>query len=395
MAENILITGGAGFIGSHLADELLEHGYHVRVLDNLSEQVHGVPETAANGSGPNGSGGNGFHPGREHPTPYLDPDVELIEGDVRNPEAVHRALDGIDAVFHLAALVGVGQSMYEIDRYISVNDGGTAVLLQAIIDREEPLERLVVASSMSLYGEGAYRDCAENIVAGRSRGLDQLRQGSWELMDGAGEPLQPVPTPESAMPNLTSVYALSKYNQEQMCLIVGRSYDIPTVGLRFFNTYGPRQALSNPYTGVMAIFAARLLNDRPPLIYEDGCQLRDFVSVYDVATACRLALESPDAAGEAINVGSGEPHTIAEIAQRMAHALDRPQLQAEVTNEYRVGDIRHCYPDMTKARDLLGFQPEVSLELGMIDLADWLSGQTAVDNVDAAQSELQVRGLRR
>ena len=197
MAENILITGGAGFIGSHLADELLEHGYRVRVLDNLSEQVHGAKETSSKNIS-----SNGFHPGRDHRTPYLDPDVELIEGDVRNPDAVARALDGIDAVFHLAALVGVGQSMYEIDRYISVNDGGTAVLLQAIIDREEPLERLVVASSMSLYGEGAYRDCDDKIVAGRSRSLDQLRQGSWELMDGAGEPLQPVPTPESAMPRV-------------------------------------------------------------------------------------------------------------------------------------------------------------------------------------------------
>src|SRR5512147_1933678 len=259
----MLITGGAGFIGSHLADALLARGHRVRALDNLAEQVHGA--------------------GQPRPA-YLDPAVELIVGDVRDPAAVRRALNGVDAVFHLAAAVGVGQSMYEIAHYTDVNNRGTAVLLEALIDR--PVQRLVVASSMSLYGEGLYRDADERLVSGAERPLAHLRAAQWEPMDAAGRPLTPVPTPETKPPSLASVYALSKFDQERLCLMIGRAYDIPTVALRFFNVFGPRQALSNPYTGVLAIFAARLLNDHRPAVFEDGRQRRDFVSVRDVARAC-------------------------------------------------------------------------------------------------------------
>src|SRR3982750_4709318 len=269
MANKVLITGGAGFVGSHLADDLLQNGYEVRALDSLAPQVHGT---------------SGRRPA------YLARYGEFIRGDVRDPEAMSRAVENIDAVFHFAAVVGVGQSMYEIANYTSTNTQGTAVLLEALAQR--PVERLVVASSMSIYGEGLYRTCAGSLVEGRERTFQQLRAHDWEIRGADGDPLIPVPTPESKCPALPSVYAITKYQQERMCMVVGRAYGIDAVALRFFNIYGTRQALSNPYTGVLAIFASRFLNDRPPLINEDGFQQRDFVHVTDIARACRLALET-------------------------------------------------------------------------------------------------------
>ncbi len=370
MAKRILITGGAGFVGSHLADELLEKGYEVRALDSLVEQVHG--------------------PGERRPD-YLSPEVELIVGDVRDRDAVRRALRGVDAVFHLAAMVGVGQSMYEVERYTSVNNIGTAVLMEALI--EKPVERLVVASSMSLYGEGLYRTPDGQLVPGTERPLERLKARQWEVMDADGNRLEPVATPEHKSPALPSVYALSKYDQERMCLTLGRAYNIPTVALRFFNIFGTRQALSNPYTGVLAIFASRYLNGRPPLINEDGLQRRDFVSVYDVAQACRLSLEVPGAAGRVFNVGSGRSYTVLEIADKLARVLGEQRLEPEVTGKYRMGDIRHCFADITLAQRVLGYQPRVTLEDGLIELAEWLSGRIALDRVDSASAELAARGL--
>jgi dTDP-L-rhamnose 4-epimerase len=368
--KRVLITGGAGFIGSHLADELLERGYEVRALDNLSEQVHGP---AAGRPG------------------YLSPEVELLVGDVRDPQTVRQALAGVDAVYHFAAMVGVGQSMYELERYTSVNNLGTAVLLEALI--EKPVERLVVASSMSIYGEGLYRDGDGNRVGGCERGRERLKAHEWELSDDRGHPLTPVPTPETKAPSLSSVYALSKYDQERLCLMIGRAYDIPTVALRFFNVYGTRQALSNPYTGVLAIFASRLLNGNPPLIFEDGRQMRDFVHVSDVARACRLALETEAARDQVFNVGSGRQYTVLEIARAMAAAVGRADVRAEVTGKYRVGDIRHCFADITLARRVLGYEPQLPLEQGLIELASWLEGQVADDRVAEAGAELAARGL--
>jgi len=374
MSGRVLITGGAGFIGSHLADELLEHGYQVRALDNLSDQVHGE---------------SSGRPG------YLNPDVELIEGDVRDPDAVRRALEGVDAVYHYAARVGVGQSMYEVEKYTSVNNLGTAVLLEALI--EKPVRRLIVASSMSIYGEGLYVDGGGRPVAGQERELERLKAHDWELRDEHGRALTPVPTPESKTPCLSSVYALSKYDQERMCLMVGRAYSIPTVALRFFNVYGTRQALSNPYTGVLAIFASRLLNGNPPLIFEDGYQMRDFVHVSDVARASRLALEVEAARDQVLNVGSGRQYTVREIARSMslgmADVLGRKDVEPEVTGKYRVGDIRHCFADITMARRVLGYEPQMPLERGLIELSSWLEGQVATDRVAQAREELAARGL--
>jgi dTDP-L-rhamnose 4-epimerase len=366
----VLITGGAGFVGSHLADELLRAGYRVRALDSLVPQVHGE--------------------GQNRPD-YLDPDVELMVGDVRDPETVREALRDIDAVYHFAALVGVGQSMYEVARYTDVNNVGTAVLLQALT--EKPVQRLVVASSMSLYGEGLYRAPEGTLVSDACRELEQLEQREWNPRTGSGEPLTPIPTPETKPPALASVYALSKFDQERLCLMLGRTYKIPTVALRFFNIYGPRQALSNPYTGVLAIFASRLLNGRPPLINEDGLQRRDFVSVYDVARACRLALEVPEAAGQVFNIGSGRNYSVREIAGRVAEALGRTDVQPEITGRYRVGDIRHCFADISMARQILGYEPEVELEDGLRSLASWAEGKPAEDRAAVAGAELAARGL--
>jgi dTDP-L-rhamnose 4-epimerase len=326
----------------------------VRVLDSLVPQVHGD-------------------------APAVQPDVV---GDVRDAETVRRALEGVDSVVHLAARVGVGQSMYEMAEYTSANSVGTAVLLEALAER--PVRKLVVASSMSVYGEGAYGGADPGERTG-----EMLERREWDFPG-----LEPVPTPESKRPGLTSIYALTKYDQERACLVAGAAYGIPTVALRLFNVYGPGQALSNPYTGVLAIFAARLLNDRAPRVFEDGRQRRDFVSVHDVARAFASALERDGADGQAVNVGSGESVSIVELGELLARVLGK-DVEPEVTGEFRVGDIRHCFADVSLARETLGFAPQVRLEDGIAELADWLGGQSADDRIDEATAELARRGLTR
>jgi dTDP-L-rhamnose 4-epimerase len=281
--------------------------------------------------------------------------------------------------------------MYQIDEYTSVNNFGTARLLQELT--KQPVGKVIVASSMSIYGEGLYLDEAGVPTVPSERTLEQLKLGDWEVRSEKGASLKAAPTPEDKSPSLASVYALSKFDQERMCLMVGRAYNIPSVALRFFNTYGPYQALSNPYTGVLSNFAARVLNGKAPLIFEDGFQKRDFVSVYDVARACRLALEKPEADGRAINVSSGTPMTVAEVATRTIRALGHSDIEPDITGKYRMGDIRHCFADISLAKKLLDWQPVVTLEQGLQDLAAWLMGQTAVDHGVEARTELAVRGL--
>lgn len=364
-----LITGGAGFIGAHVAEELLRAGHHVRILDAMVPQVHedaGRPE-------------------------YLSDQVELVRGDVRDPEAVRAALVGVDRVLHLAARVGVGQSMYEIAEYTSVNAFGTGVLLEALT--QQRVQRLVVASSMSVYGEGLYVDAVGEPVTSAGRPRVALQAGRWEPTGSSGGTLTPVPTPETKPVALSSVYALNKFDQERLCLLFGEAYHVPTTALRFFNVYGRYQALSNPYTGVLAIFAARLLNDRPPLLFEDGEQRRDFVHVTDVARACRLALSHDTSAGHVVNVGSGDSITINDIALQLGRILDKERLAPHITEKFRVGDIRHCFADIRRAKDMLGFAPLVSMDKGLADLAEWLEGRVAVDSVEAAAAALAARGL--
>ena len=371
MSKQILITGGAGFVGSHLADGLLKAGHSVRVLDCLTPQVHGdsLPD-------------------------YLSRDVELVVGDMRDSGTVRQALTGVDVVYHFAAAVGVGQSMYEISRYMSINTQGTAELLQAMLDLRLTPEKLVVASSMSIYGEGSYvcARCGANANP-PVRTNAQLRSGRWDMQCTLCEgTLKPVPTNEQKPGALNSVYALSKRDQEELCLIYGRTYGIPVTALRFFNIYGTRQALSNPYTGVAAIFAARLMNGQPPMVFEDGQQMRDFVSVYDIVRANMLAMESKASDGEVINIGCGKPITILQVAQFLAKSLGK-DIAPVVTQKYRAGDIRHCYADLTKARNLLGHEPRVTHDEGFKELAEWLAEQEAEDKAETMIRELTAYGL--
>jgi len=351
--RRVLITGGAGFIGAHVARELLRAGYDVRVLDNLTPEVHG--------------------PAAGRPA-HLEQEVELQVGDVRDARTVERALSGVDAVCHLAARVGAGPSLHEIAEYASVNTLGTAVLIEALARR--PVERLIVASSKSLYGEGHCRDPRERIVLPHERTGEQLEAGQWEPTTLAGEPLTPAPTTEQKPASLSSIYALTKFEQERMCLLAGRSYGFPSVALRLFNVYGPQRPSTALETGVVAGFAARLLAGQSPLVFEDGLQRRDFVSVHDVARAFRLALEGDELDGEAINIASGRWSTVLEVANKLSAALSSSLSTSgpppEVTGRHRPCDVRHVFADISAARVLLGYRPEVTLEAGLRELAAWL-----------------------
>jgi dTDP-L-rhamnose 4-epimerase len=368
MKEKVLITGGAGFIGRFVADELLRRGHEVRVLDSLIEQVHGDCERPAS----------------------LAAEVELIRGDVRNGDAVMKALKGVDSVIHLAAEVGVGQSMYAVERYTSVNDVGTAVLFERLI--EQPVRRVVTASSMSIYGEGLYRDADDQLIENAERGSTAEGRGGWDPLDARGRPLTPVPTPEWKRPSLASIYALNKYVQERTTHILSQPYGIEGVCLRLFNVYGPGQALSNPYTGVLAIFASRLLNNQPPMIFEDGEQRRDFVYVGDVARAFADALELPGLSGETLNIGSGHDRSVTEVATELGKAMGKPLLP-EIVGKARIGDIRHCFCDTSKALQKLAFRAEKDFQEGLAELSEWVAEQTADDRVDQARAELEARGL--
>jgi dTDP-L-rhamnose 4-epimerase len=367
--ERILITGGAGFIGRFVAAELLRRGNEVRVLDSLIEQVHGQTDGSQ----------------------MLYPEVELIRGDVRDKQAVASALQGVDSVVHLAAEVGVGQSMYEVERYTSTNDVGTAVLFEALIDR--PVRRVVTASSMSIYGEGLYRDADGELVQDAERNGLRDGQSNWEPIDDLGRPLKPVATPEWKRPNLASIYALNKYVQERTTHIMSAPYGIEGVCLRLFNVYGPGQALSNPYTGVLAIFASRLLNGQQPMIFEDGEQRRDFVHVSDVARAFADALILPQATGGTFNIGSGNDRSVAEVATELARAMGKNQIEPEIVGKARIGDIRHCFCDTSLAADRLGFRARQDFEEGLAALAEWVAQQTAQDRVAQMRAELETRGL--
>jgi dTDP-L-rhamnose 4-epimerase len=365
MAESILVTGGAGFIGSHLVDRLLEAGHRVRVLDNLDSQIHG--DLRERGSWPT----------------YCNPGAEYVFGDVCDRDSVRTALKDVDVVFHLAARVGVGQSMYEINSYVNVNVGGTSTLLDILAnDREvqERVRKLIVASSMSNYGEGAYECPIHGRVYPQSRDLDQLSARQWEVRcpfevesrdtdntGHCGEILGAIPTPEEKPQHASSVYAVAKKTQEELCLVVGEAYDIPTVALRFFNTYGTRQALSNPYTGVLAIFSSRLLNGQPPVIFEDGLQIRDFVHVSDIVQASVLTMNH-DAAAGVYNVGSGRATTILEVAEQLSRQSGISQ-PPEIVNLFRAGDIRHCYADIRSIETLGYMFDQMNVELTKRGLA--------------------------
>jgi dTDP-L-rhamnose 4-epimerase len=375
MFKRVLVTGGAGFIGSHMVDLLLERGYEVRVFDNLEPQVHG---------------------NISEPPAYFNRNAEFIRGDVLDRDALAKAIQGCDAIIHDAAMVGVGQSQYQVHRYTNVNTTGTALLLDILVNDNTGVERLMVASSMSIYGEGLYRRPSDGKhVAPQLRPDSQLESRDFEMRDPeTNEVLDPVPTPETKPLYCTSVYALSKKDQEEYCLVVGRAHKIPTVACRFFNVYGPRQSLSNPYTGAAAIFSSRIKNGNPPLLYEDGKQLRDFISVRDLVEAKLFLLENPAANLDAYNICTGKATSITEVARLLAKLMGRPDLEPNVVKSFRSGDIRHCYGDGSKLA-ALGWTSKTQLEDGFKWLVDWSKEQEAVDNLEKAHKELVAKGLVR
>lgn len=371
--ERVLVTGGAGFIGSHTVDLLLERGYDVVVLDSLVEQVH-----------------HGRFPD------YLPNNIQFIKGDVRNRELLAELLRDCQAVMQLAAAVGIGQSMYEVEHYVDINTRGTSTLLDVLVNEEHDVRKVIVASSMSVYGEGKYfcEKCGEARFPGL-RSEEQLATSVWEhRCNACGDFLKHMPTDEGKPLMPTSIYAITKRHQEEMVLLIGRTYGIPSVALRYFNVYGPRQSLSNPYTGVCAIFISRILNGKPPFIFEDGQQLRDFIHVKDVAKANLLALENSGADYMALNVGTGKPTSILSMAKMLAELISE-NVRPYVSGKFRKGDVRHCYANTSNAERLLGFKAEHDLYDGLKELVSWgrVRGWSAVDLFEKSLEELRMRGL--
>ncbi len=377
MRERVLITGGAGFVGSHLADALMQAGHEVILFDNLEPQVHGD--------------------GCKRPA-YLDPRHRLEHGDIRDPAALAPLVREADVIFHLAAMVGVGQSMYQVRRYTDVNTMGMATLLEVIVNERghQSLRKLIVASSMSIYGEGAYACDKCGRVAPNLRSIEHLAVGDWDVRcPGCSGVLRPLPTGEDKPLYPSSIYAINKRDHEEMALAVGQAYDLPAVALRFFNIYGSRQALANPYTGVAAIFAGRMLAGQAPLIYEDGLQQRDFVHVSDIVQACCLAMANPAADNQVFNVGSGQPVSVLQVASLLAQDLGWVG-KFEIQNKFRAGDIRHCFADIRRIRDSLGYEPRYRFEDGVRELVAWVRQQQAIPGTsNEANQQLANYGLVR
>lgn len=366
----ILVTGGAGFIGSHLVDALVEREHDVVIYDTLEPQVHQ----------------------KEKIPDYLNKRAEFVKSDVRDKNKLKEVVMDVDIVFHQVAVVGVGQSMYQIEKYMDVNTFGTAKLLDILVNKEHSVKKLVVASSMSIYGEGKYVCEGCGVVYPKLRPNEQLKAGEWEMKcPNCGKEVKAVPTDEDKPLHPTSIYAISKRDQEEMSLVAGRAYDIPTVALRYFNVYGPRQSLSNPYTGVCAIFSSRIKNNNNPIIFEDGWQSRDFISVHDIVQANILVMNKNSADYEVFNVGTGKTISISEVAEILI-GLYGKNLRPEIVNKYRSGDIRHCYADVSKMSKI-GFEPEIELAQGMEELVKWGEKVEANDKFEQAQEELKKRGL--
>lgn len=367
----ILVTGGAGFIGSFIVDKLIEKGHDVRIFDSLDPQVH---------------------PNSKKPE-WLNKDAEFIQGDVRDYDAFKKAIDGMEIVFHHAAAVGVGQSQYQIKHYIDVNTGGTANLMDILVNNKTTVKKVIVAASMSSYGEGAYECTEHGLVRPSSRPEEQMIKGNWEqTCPQCGIDVKPIPIKETDALNISSIYALSKKDQEDIVMTIGKAYNIPCVALRFFNVYGPRQSLSNPYTGVAAIFMSRIKNDHNPIIYEDGLQSRDFINVLDLADANITAMEKDEANYQIFNVGVQDPVSILDIAETLAKLYGK-EIKPNIQNKYRNGDIRHCFADISKMRSKLGWSPKISFEEGMKNLIEWAYGEEAIDKSDQALNELKEKGL--
>ena len=374
MLKNILIIGGAGFIGSHLADYVLKKGHNIIVFDSLEEQVYGKIDG---------------------PPEYLNKNIKFIKGNILDYDLLYSTIKDVDIIFHLASAVGVGQSMYQISKYIGSNTLGTANLLDILVNKEHNIKKLIVASSNTIYGEGKYKCESCGNIFPKFRQIEDLKKGFWEFKcKKCGKQLIPVSSDELTPLNPSSIYAMSKDYQEKMTLLIGKTYGIDTTVLRFFLVYGSRQSLSNPYTGVLSIFCTNLLCGNQPLIFEDGLQTRDFVNVKDVCQALILAMEKPQAKGEIFNVGTGIPLTIKKISDTLVTRIN-PKIKPIITNKYRAGDIRHCYADISKIKHVLGFQPKISFEDGIEELIWWVKSQIGnfEDKSEIALEELKNKGL--
>lgn len=367
----VLITGGAGFVGSFLADALIEGGHRVRLFDNLDPQVHQGKVPA-----------------------HLNRQAEFVVGDVRDRDALGKALEGIDTVVHFAASVGVGQSMYQVAGYTATNDLGAANVLDLVVnERRDQIRKMIIAGSMSEYGEGAYQCAACGLVKPAMRSAESLASAEWDPpCPKCGAALVPKPTPEDWPLACASVYAINKRTQEDLFLTVGAAFGVPAVSLRFFNIYGPRQSLSNPYTGVIANFISRIKAGNRPTIFEDGQQSRDFVSVYDIVAAVMAAMVNDRANQRVFNVGTGQATTIVGIATTLARLMGTG-IEPEVTGRPRKGDIRHCYADITRATEELGWKPKASMDEALAELIEWSRSVESEDRSAAAQMELRAKGV--
>ena len=373
--KNILISGGAGFIGSNLTKKLVSKGYNITILDNLSKQIHGKDQKSEL-----------YNSIKEIST--------FILGDVCNEEDWKKSLKGQDAVIHLAAETGTGQSMYEISRYNDVNILGTSHLLDFLANNKNSVKKLIIASSRSIYGEGKYKCENHGVVYPNDRIVSNMMKGKFDLFcDACGSELNLMPTDENSKIHPSSIYGITKQQQEQMTLLMGRSLGIPAVALRYQNVYGPGQSLSNPYTGILSIFSTRMLNGNDIDIYEDGEESRDFVFIDDVVEATILALEKEEANHQIFNVGSGETTSVSQVANSLKKLYDS-NVNISIGGSFRLGDIRHNYADLNKIKNLLGFTAKFDFQTGISRFADWVKTQEVKeDKYEQSLNELKNKGL--
>jgi dTDP-L-rhamnose 4-epimerase len=367
--KKILVSGGAGFIGSHLTDALIEQGHEVTIFDNFCEQVH-------QGKKPD----------------YLNKKAKLVEGNVANYEEFKEAILDAEIVFHKAAAVGIGQSNYEIKRFVETNVLGTANLLHVLANEKHNVKKFIIPGSNTSYGEGVYECKNCGIFHPKIRTEDDIMNGFELRCPKCNAVAKPVPTPETTELYCNSIYSMTKRDQEESALFIGKTYGIPCTILRYFNVFGPRQSLSNPYTGVSAIFTSRIKNNNAPTVYEDGLQTRDFISVHDVVKANLLAMEKSSSNNEIFNIGSGKATTIIELAETLIKLLGA-KLKPEITKKFRKGDIRHCTADNKKAIKKLDWKPTIDLQTGLKEIIDWSKGIQAVDGFEKATKELKEKGL--
>ena len=374
--QHILITGGAGFIGSNLSLALVKKGYSVTVLDNLSEQIHGEnPELDSQ--------------------LYLNikDKVRFVKGDVTNKEDVLKALQNKQAVIHLASETGTGQSMYEIERYNRVNVTGTAVLLDALMNDENNVQKIILSSSRAVYGEGKYVNSSSEFVYPNQRLSQQMEQGFFEMTDEEGKILQAFPTDENSKLHPVSFYGLTKLQQEQMLKLCCETKALKYVILRYQNVYGDGQALRNPYTGILSVFSNQILSDKPINVFEDGLPSRDFIFIDDVLEATIRSLELDAADNEVINVGTGVSTSVLEVAKVLTNKYKK-NVDINVSGHFRIGDIRHNFADLVKMKKLLNFTPKISFEEGIDRFTRWVLNQPIPENYfEKSLEEMKEKGL--